>query len=131
MLDSAELVAFVACRDLEASHRFYGGVLGLRRVHASPAANVYDVAGRQLRVTEAAEPVSAPYTVLGWNVEDIEATVRELADAGVELRRYDGFDQDEHAIWTTPGGTRVAWFADPDGNVLSVQQLGDDEQAVG
>lgn len=125
MLGSAELVAFVACRNLETSHRFYGGVLGLERTEASPFANVYRVDGRELRVTQTDEPVAAPYTVLGWNVADIDVAARELEAAAVELLRYDGMTQDELGIWTAPSGARIAWFADPDGNTLSVQQLGD------
>jgi hypothetical protein len=77
-----------------------------------------------LRVTAVGEAARAPYTVLGWRVRDIAGTVRELARRGVSFLRYDGLGQDEDGIWTTPGGDKVAWFADPDGNVLSVTQFG-------
>jgi hypothetical protein len=63
------------------------------------------------------------YTVLGWRVADIAATARGLAGRGVEFLRHDGMDQDENGAWTTPGGDKVAWFADPDGNVLSLTQF--------
>jgi predicted enzyme related to lactoylglutathione lyase len=64
----------------------------------------------------------APYTVLGWTVADIEAAVDELAGRGVTFNRYDGMGQDDRGIWTAPGGARIAWFKDPDGNTLSVSQ---------
>jgi catechol 2,3-dioxygenase-like lactoylglutathione lyase family enzyme len=122
VLDEAELVAFVPCSDLEVSSRFYGDVLGLRLLEASEFAHTYDVNGTQLRVTLVDRPARAPYTVLGWRVPDIAVAIRGLRAAGVELKRYDGMTQDEHDTWTAPGGSRIAWFADPDGNIISLQQ---------
>ena len=122
MLSSAHLVAFVASLDLESAHRFYGGVLGLERVEASSFANVYEADGTQLRVTRVQELSTAPYTVLGWRVEDIVGEIETLAAAGVAFKHYEGMDQDEHGVWTSPSGARIAWFADPEGNVLSLQQ---------
>jgi hypothetical protein len=63
------------------------------------------------------------FTVAGWLVDDIGTTIDALNRAGVELLRFDGMDQDPRGIWTTPGGDRVAWFTDPDGNVLSVTSI--------
>jgi|SRR5882672_7841590 len=123
MLDAADLVAFVATTDLERSDRFYGGMLGLRRTETTPFANVYDVGGTTLRVTLVEQRVAAPYTVLGWDVADIAAAVAALGAAGIAVQRYDGMGQDEAGIWTAPGGARIAWFGDPDGNVLSVAQM--------
>jgi hypothetical protein len=60
--------------------------------------------------------------VLGWRVTDIAAAVVNFRAAGVRFNRYDGIDQDENDVWTAPGGARIAWFADPDGNTLSLQQ---------
>ena len=77
-----------------------------------------------LRVTAVPEVARGGYTVLGWRVADIAAAVRELTVRGVSFLRYDGMSQDEHGIWTTPNGARVAWFADPDGNTLSLTQDG-------
>ena len=122
MLGSADLVAFVATRDLEAATAFYGPILGLPLVEANGFARVYDANGTQLRVTLVESLAQAPYTVLGWRVEDIAQTTAELRAAGVEFKRYNGMDQDENGVWVAPGGTRVAWFADPDGNTLSLQQ---------
>ncbi len=71
----------------------------------------------------AAEVSPAPYTVLGWDVADIEATVRELAEQGVDCVRFDGMWQDALGVWTAPSGGRIAWLRDPDGNLLSVTQF--------
>jgi catechol 2,3-dioxygenase-like lactoylglutathione lyase family enzyme len=122
ILEPAELVAFVASGDLERSAQFYGGVLGLRLVESSEFANVYEVGGTQLRVTRVDSLISAPYTVLGWRVPDVQATVARLEAAGVMCKRYDGLRQDPHGLWTAPGGSLIAWFSDPDGNTLSLQQ---------
>jgi catechol 2,3-dioxygenase-like lactoylglutathione lyase family enzyme len=118
----ADLVAFVASRDLVASHDFYGGVLGLMRLEASEFANAYDAHGTQLRVTWVPDLAPAGYTVLGWQVRDITTEIRALREAGVRFKRYAEMAQDEDGVWLAPSGTRVAWFADPDGNTLSLQQ---------
>ena len=122
MLGDAGLVAFVASRDLEVAGRFYGEVLGFRLLEASTFSDAYDANGTQLRVTLVDRVLQAPYTVLGWRVLDIVATIRALREAGVAFKRYEGMAQDEDGVWIAPGGSRVAWFADPDGNVLSLQQ---------
>ena len=61
------------------------------------------------------------FTVLGWKVDDIAATIAALRESGVEFHRYDGMDQDDDGVWTSPSGARIAWFGDPDGNTLSLQ----------
>ncbi len=130
MLGSSELVAFVATTDLDRARAFYGGVLGLPLVEEGPFACVFDAHGTQLRVTPVAEILTAPYTVLGWAVVDIAATVRALGGAGVRFERFAGMEQDELGVWTAPGGARVAWFPDPDGNVLSLTQGAEPEGAA-
>ena len=122
MLADAELVAFVASADLERSAAFYGGVLGLELVDSTPFAKVFDAHGTQLRVTRVDAVAGAGYTVLGWRVDDLDGAVAALRSRGVEPRRFEGMEQDESAAWTAPGGSRIAWFADPDGNILSLQQ---------
>jgi catechol 2,3-dioxygenase-like lactoylglutathione lyase family enzyme len=122
MLGSRDLVAFVATTDLERARSFYADVLGLRPVEVTPFACVFDGHGTTLRVTLVEELHPAPYTVLGWVVPDIAAAVGELATGGVTFRRYDGMGQDDLGVWTAPSGDRIAWFADPDGNTLSLQQ---------
>ena len=125
MLASSELVAFVPTTDLSRARAFYEGVLGLRFVEENPIACVFDADGTTLRVTLLDAVFSpAPYTVLGWVVADVAATVADLTDVGVTTQRFEGMAQDDAGVWTAPGGARVAWFKDPDGNVLSVTQLG-------
>jgi catechol 2,3-dioxygenase-like lactoylglutathione lyase family enzyme len=122
VLRDAELVAFVGTRDLVVADGFYRGVLGLVPLESSAFSRTYDAHGTTLRVTRVRELRPAGHTVLGWSVADIVAAVAELSAAGVTFTRYDGLEQDARAIWVAPGGTRVAWFADPDGNVLSLSQ---------
>jgi catechol 2,3-dioxygenase-like lactoylglutathione lyase family enzyme len=124
MLDGADLVGFVVTTDAAAARSFYQRTLGLRLVEANEFASVFDANGTMLRVTTVESRSPAPYTVLGWRVTDIAATVAQLAAGGVEFHRYDGMDQDASGIWTTPAGDKVAWFADPDGNVLSLTEFG-------
>lgn len=102
---------------------FWRDVLGLRLVTEDPFSAVFDAGGTSLRLTDVADWVPHPHTILGLDVPDIAAAVATLAAAGVEVLRYDGFGQDEHGIWTSPdGGVRLVWFLDPDGNNLSLSQ---------
>jgi predicted enzyme related to lactoylglutathione lyase len=84
---------------------------------------VFDAHGTMLRVTAVAEVALPGYTVLGWRVDDIGTSVAELESVGVPFTRYDGMEQDAQGIWTTPNGDRIAWFTDPDGNVLSLTEF--------
>ena len=123
MLDKASLVAFVPSSDLVRSRDFYVGVLGLEPVEVNPYACVLRSGGTMLRVTRVEDLRPQPFTVLGWEVSDLRATLAELVAQGVTALRFPGVDQDEHGIWTTPGGDLVGWFADPDGNTLSLTQF--------
>jgi catechol 2,3-dioxygenase-like lactoylglutathione lyase family enzyme len=122
VLGSSELVAFVTATDADRAAEFYGGVLGLPLIERTPFALVFRASNATLRVALADRVTPAPSTVLGWTVDDIEATIDDLAADGVAFARYDGMDQDERGIWRSLSGARIAWFADPDGNVLSVTQ---------
>src|SRR5258706_9324139 len=115
MLASAKLVAFVTVNNAARARAFYRDVLGLRLVSEDNFALVFDANGTMLRVAIATHVTTAPYTVLGWVVADIAATVRQLAAAGVRCERFPGMVQDELGIWQSPSGARVAWFKDPDG----------------
>jgi predicted enzyme related to lactoylglutathione lyase len=121
-LADGTLVAFVATTDLDRAHAFYGGVLSLERTEASSFANAYAVHGGSLRVTRVDSMTPAPYTVLGWRVDDLDAAMARLSARGVTFHRFAGLEQDARGVWTAPGGTHVAWFTDPDGNRLSVSQ---------
>jgi catechol 2,3-dioxygenase-like lactoylglutathione lyase family enzyme len=119
-LSHADVVAFVATTDKDRARAFYEGVLGLRVVHDDPFACVVDGNGTQIRITAVEERAGAEYTVLGWAVDDLDATIDELVDRGVTFLRYDHIEQDDRGVWVTSIGIRVAWFKDPDGNTLSV-----------
>jgi catechol 2,3-dioxygenase-like lactoylglutathione lyase family enzyme len=118
-----KIMAFVATRDPARARSFYKDTLGLRIVSEDGFALVFDANGVMLRVTTVHELALAKYTVLGWEVPDIAAAARDLESAGVKLEHYGLKDQEERGIWTAPGGAKVAWFKDPDGNVLSVTQF--------
>jgi catechol 2,3-dioxygenase-like lactoylglutathione lyase family enzyme len=122
VLTDASVVAFAATTDLERAHVFYAEVLGLRRVDASPFANVYDAGGTSLRVTRVDRVAAAPYTVLGWTVPDMDAATEQLAARGIAFEHITGVEQDEAGVWTAPGGARIAWFRDPDRNLLSLTE---------
>ena len=120
-LSGAELVAFVASTDTARSRAFYEGVLGLRVIDDDGFACVVDAHGTTVRITAVPERAPAVYTVLGWKVDDLDATIDRLGARGVAFLRFDGMEQDDRGAWTAPGGERIAWFADPDGNTLSLQ----------
>jgi catechol 2,3-dioxygenase-like lactoylglutathione lyase family enzyme len=124
MLESSDLVAFVAATDLRRARAFYEQTLGLPVLEQDDFACVLDAHGTTLRVTAVREVARGGYTVLGWHVTDIVAAALDLAARGVAFLRYAGMNQDEHGIWTAPSGAQVAWFTDPDGNVLSLTQEG-------
>ena len=119
MLGSAAIMAFSATAHPEQARAFYEGTLGLRLVEDAPYALVFDANGAVLRVQKVQAVAPSPYTALGWTVDDVAATVGELTARGVRLERFDGLEQDALGIWSS-GAALVAWFKDPDGNLLSV-----------
>lgn len=121
MLGSINIVAFVPTKDAEKAKAFYVGVLGLRFVKDDGFALVLDANGIMIRVAKA-EFTPAPFTILGWQVADIEKMVAGLQAKGVHFERFGFLEQDALGIWTAPSGDKVAWFKDPDGNVLSVSE---------
>lgn len=123
MLDSADLIAFVPTTKPREARRFYESTLGLRLVSEDSFALVFDANGTTLRVATVSrvrDYKPASFTILGWHVADIENAVRELLARDVLTERFEGMPQDDLGIWTSPSGARIAWFKDPDGNVLSV-----------
>jgi catechol 2,3-dioxygenase-like lactoylglutathione lyase family enzyme len=122
-LRDQSLVGFIATSDPDRARKFYGDALGLPLVSEElPFALVFDANGTMLRVTIVKQTAPAGYTVLGWKVPDIIAAATALSSAGVQFERYQGMEQDGLGIWSSPGGARVAWFKDPDGNTLSISQ---------
>jgi predicted enzyme related to lactoylglutathione lyase len=92
-------------------------------VEESPFALVADAGGTMQRLTAVERTVAAPYTVLGWDVADIASMMDQLSARGVQFTRYQGIGQDDRGVWTAPGGAKIAWFLDPDGNNLSLTQF--------
>ena len=123
MLAGYPIVAFVLTRDPARAKQFYGETLGLEFVSQDNFAVVFNAHGIMLRISIMPNHTPAQYTVLGWNVPDIKAAAAELTAAGITLEKYGFPGQDEQGIWTPPDGSaKVAWFKDPDGNVLSISQ---------
>jgi len=124
LLSHCKPVAFVLTANRDRAEAFYRDVLGLRFVADDGFAAVFDLDGAPLRITEIPDHKPGPHPVLGWMVDDIEATVREIADRGVVFTVYEGMGQDALGIWSAPDGSaKVAFFADPDGNGLSLTQV--------
>lgn len=121
---AARPMAFVVTRDRAAAREFYAGVLGFPLMHEDEFAAVFDMNGTMLRISTVAGHTPQNHTVLGWDVPDIRAAAAALHARGVRFTIYDGFGQDAQGIWSAPGGgAQVAWFTDPDGNVLSLAQF--------
>jgi catechol 2,3-dioxygenase-like lactoylglutathione lyase family enzyme len=116
-------IAFIPTTDADAARNFYETVLGLNFVSEDNFALVFRVGSAQtmLRVVRAPQPFTPNhFTIFGWEVDDIHATIADLATRGVEFLRIGYFEQDPDGVWTAPGGAQVAWFKDPDGNTLSL-----------
>jgi catechol 2,3-dioxygenase-like lactoylglutathione lyase family enzyme len=122
MLGSTNIVAFVPTKDSGKARAFYEGVLGLRFVKDDGFAIVLDANGIMIRVAKVPQFTPAQFTILGWQVKDIEKVVQGLQKNGVRCEIFGFFKQDELGIWTAPTGDKVAWFKDPDGNILSVSE---------
>jgi len=120
MLGDKPVVAFVATTKPEAAKTFYGETLGLRLVDDTPFALVFDANGTTLRVQRVEACSPPPFTQLGWHVDDIAETIRDLAGRGIAFERFGFLEQDELGVWTSPDGTKVAWFKDPEGYTLSL-----------
>ena len=116
-------VGFIPVTDLASARDFIVGTLGLTTTQDTPFAVVLQHGQTVIRLTEVAELRSQPFTIAGWEVPDIRAVIDSLSSSDVAFHRYDGMLQDDRGIWTTPGGDRVAWFRDPDGNTLSLTEL--------
>ena len=123
MLGSTDIVAFVPIKDSVKARAFYEGVLGLRFVKDDGFAMVLEANGIMIRAAKMKDFTPAPFTILGWQVPGIEDVVRALKDKGVQFEIFGFFKQDDLGIWTAPTGDKVAWFKDPDGNILSILSL--------
>ncbi len=115
-------ILFAAITNSKRSRKFYEKTLGLKFVADDPFALVFRTGRIQLRLQKVERKPEIGYTVLGWAVTDIRKTVRQLSKKGVKFMRYDGLGQDAEGIWPAPSGARVAWFRDPDDNILSLTE---------
>lgn len=122
MLGSTNIVAFVPTRDADKARSFYEGLLGLRFAKDDGFAMVLDANGIMIRVARVKDFAPVQFTILGWQVSQIENVVQDLQKKGVHIEMFGFFKQDELGIWTAPTGDKVAWFKDPDGNILSLSE---------
>jgi catechol 2,3-dioxygenase-like lactoylglutathione lyase family enzyme len=123
MLSEAAVIVVCQTRNSERAKSFYRDVLGLKFRGEDPFALSFSTGLIVLRVQKAFQEIPpSPFTRFGWVVPDITTAVQELSQKGVVFERQRGVPQDELGIWTVPDGARVAWFKDPDGNVLSLTQ---------
>lgn len=122
-LGKYNIIGFLSIVNVARAREFYRDTLGLRLIEEEPPfALVFDANGIMLRLGMAKELLPAHGTVLGWQVPEIRAVVKSLSQAGVRFERYEGMIQDELGVWTSPAGAKVAWFKDPDGNILSISE---------
>ena len=122
-LGKSDIIGFVTTKRPARALKFYRDVVGLRLTADTPFAFEFDANGIMVRVSKSKAMTAAPYTVLGWNVADIRKAAGGLAKRGVKFARFPGLEQDRLGIWQSPSGARVAWFRDPDGNILSLTQF--------
>jgi catechol 2,3-dioxygenase-like lactoylglutathione lyase family enzyme len=119
---NSAIVAFLATCKPDRAKNFYGEVLGLRLVSEDQFALAFDANGTPLRIQKVEKFEPQSFTALGWTVDDIRKAVSKLGKLGVRFERYSFMDQDELGIWQAPSGAKVAWFKDPDGNLLSLSE---------
>ncbi len=123
MLGTSALIAIVLTKMPDRARSFYEGTLGLRFISNDPAAIVFDANGTMLRVAKVSSFAPVNYTVLGWQVSDINVMIDSLQAKGVKFERFPGMRQDERGVNIFPSGAKVAWLKDPDGNLLSLTQF--------
>ena len=123
MLSDRKIVALVPITDGDKARAFYVDKLGLKFLSDDGFAIVIEANENKVRLTKMKEVKPLPFTVLGWETADIAADIRALQANGVSFERFpDHMKQDDLGVWTAPDGTKVAWFKDPDGNILSLSQ---------
>jgi predicted enzyme related to lactoylglutathione lyase len=120
MFSNTHAFSGFAVDDIDEAKRFYGETLGLKVTDGPMGVLTLELAGdRPTMIYPKPDFTPATYTILNFPVDDVDAAVDELTARGVEMERYDGFDQDEKGIMRDNGPT-IAWFRDPAGNILAV-----------
>ena len=122
MLAAGKLMGFVPTKDYEQARAFYEGKLGCEFMSLDQFALVVHIGGHMIRIVKMPNYTPHHATILGWQVGDIGAVAVWLRERGVETEKYPFVQDRDLGIWTAPNGDKVAWFKDPDGNVLSVSQ---------
>jgi catechol 2,3-dioxygenase-like lactoylglutathione lyase family enzyme len=122
MLGAGKMMGFVPTKDYERARAFYEGKLGFEFVSLDQYALVMRVGGHMVRIVKIGNFTPLQGTILGWQIKDIEAVAAWLRASGVATEKYPFVQDKDLGIWTTPNGDKVAWFKDPDGNVLSISQ---------
>jgi catechol 2,3-dioxygenase-like lactoylglutathione lyase family enzyme len=122
MLSDCDLIGFIPTKDPARARTFYEQTLGLRFLSDDIFALVMESNGNMIRIVQVKDFTPFPFTILGWKVDHIEDDVATLIARGISFKRYPWLQQSESGIWTARGGAKVAWFQDPDGNVLSLSQ---------
>jgi catechol 2,3-dioxygenase-like lactoylglutathione lyase family enzyme len=122
MLADKELKAFVPTLQPDKARSFYRDILGLALLSEDNYALEFNANGTLLRVIIVPALKPHEFTVLGWNVSDIASTIKSLNKKGIVCETYKFLDQDDLGVWKSPGGSKVAWFKDPDGNILSLTE---------
>ena len=123
VLENCDVMAFVATTQPEKARSFYCDVLGLRFEEDTPFALVVRAANALMRIQKVKSFTPLPFTAVGWQVGDVEATVDKLQSRGIKFERFNGLNQSDRGIWVSPSGAKVCWFKDPDGNFLSLTQF--------
>ena len=122
MLADCDVIGFIPTKDAAQARKFYEETLGLRFLSDDMFAVVMESNKTMIRIVQVKEYTPFAFTILGWKVKNIDEEVRTLIDRGITFHRYNWLQQSDAGVWTAPGGAKVAWFHDPDGNVLSLSQ---------
>jgi extradiol dioxygenase family protein len=128
LLDQSALIGFIATTQPQQARVFYGDLLGLHFIEENAFALIFDAHGTMVRIQKVKTVDKATYTVLGWQVHDLDVIVKRLQQHGLVFEQYPDVPQDEQGIWTTPDGTKIVWLSDPDGNILSLVQFPHNEE---
>ena len=121
MLGKTKAFSGFSVDDIEKARQFYGDTLGIDTSEQYGLLTLHLAGGRDTLVYPKPDHTAAAYTILNFEVDDIDQAVDGLASRGVQFERYDGLGQDENGI-NRAGGPYIAWFKDPAGNILSVLQ---------
>ena len=124
MLASGKLMGFIPTTNYSKAREFYEGKLGFEVVGLDQFAMVMQMGGNQIRAVQLPAFTPQQGTILGWQVEEIEAVATWLLERGIETEKYSFIQDQKLGIWNAPSGDRVAWFKDPDGNVIWISAGG-------